>query len=717
MPGKELVPRPAAPLVATRSPWQPDRDLDPKVPAYRWIWQRRHWTVPVMLLPAVWLLGLLVHDMHWAGYVNVAGPLVMISTALVAGYKWDRWPERIYAAASVTLLFIWTWFAVRVSLLSPWLDGTLAVFVLAWGWFWYRHKRPRGHRRRQKLVGRWDEWWQSHCWNWSLGGSHVSDVWPMGVTTKVRVKAIPGRHSKQHFDQAMHLIETAGDTHPDREALADIGMIRVETVKGHPSWFDLYFKRRNPLAEVVRFDLALAPKSVHEPLQFGLSETGEWVMKSAKVNRFTNGVTQSGKSNDLLVAVAQLSGCPDARVILIDLKGGRSARPLLEAGAVDYVVTDIDEARMTERMLVAENAARQKNWYTGDQHGHADEDTPALFLKVDETHDLTATEDAAGDPECRTMMGTIASQGNSVEIYTWVYTQHGSLETSVGSEQIRGNLPWRTCYRVAEARHGQYCIPEYAKLDASKLEEQGTCYTKDGPKTPAQQIRTPEMKHSLLKKIGAQNARLLGDRRPLRLWCGNEPSPIPGVTWQQWWDSRWGRLDPAFHAISPQYRQYAAILAAESPASAHAAVSAIAEQARAAAVPVASEPGLGTPAEAAARMNEELAACYSGVMEPAIQPRGDLGRIVRTEIERFIIALESAPDQGISPAQLMAESGRAKTWVHGRLGKLIELGAATQIRRGLYRPMPDVDLRHAMATIDAEAARLFGEARESVNAG
>lgn len=717
MPGKELVPRPAAPLVATRPPWQPDPDRETTTPAYRWIWQRRHWTVPVMLLPAVWLLGLLVHDVHWGGYVNVAGPLVMISTALVAGYKWDRWPERIYAAASATLLFIWTWFSVRVSLLSPWLDGALLVLVVAWGIFWYRHKRPRGHRRRQKLVGRWDEWWQSHCWNWSLGGSHVSDVWPMGVTTKVRVKAVPGRHSKQHFDQAMHLIETAGDTHPDREALADIGMIRVETVKGHPSWFDLYFKRRNPLAEVVKFDLALAPKSVHEPLQFGLSETGEWVMKSAKVNRFTNGVTQSGKSNDLLVAVAQLSGCLDARVILIDLKGGRSARPLLEAGAVDYVVTDVDEARMTERMLVAENAARQKNWYTGDQHGHADEDTPALFLKIDETHDLTATEDAAGDPECRMMLGTIASQGNSVEIYTWVYTQHGSLETSVGSEQIRGNLPWRTCYRVAEARHGQYCISQYAKLDASRLDEQGTCYTQDGEKAPVQQIRSPHMPHSLLRKIGAQNARLLGDRRPLRLWCGNDPSPIPGLSWQQWWDGRWGRLDPAFHAISPQYQQYAAILAAESPASAHAAVSAIAEQARAAAVPVASEPGLGTPAEAAARMNEELTACYSGVMEPAIQPRSDLGRIVRTEIERFIIALESAPDQGISPAQLMAESGRAKTWVHGRLGKLIELGAATQIRRGLYRPMPDADLRRAMATIDAEAARLFGEARESVHAG
>lgn len=717
MAGKDLVPRPAAlPPAVTRPPWQPDPDRESTVPAYRWIWQRRHWTAPLMLAPALWLAGLGAHLLHAGTYIVVAGTPVIVILGLFAPHKWDRRQEQAYAVASATVALIWLWFAAGTSMLSPWLVGALAVIVAVWGAIWWRHKRPRGHRRRQKEICRWDDWWQSHAWAWNLGGSRVVGVWRMGVTTKIRIQGIPGRHSLAGIQQIMHLLETAADTHPDREGLADVGMIRAETVQGKPSQFDLYFKRRNPLRDPVKFDLSLAPKSVHEPICFGLSEAGEWVMKSPRRNRFTNGITRSGKSNDLLVAVAQLCGCPDARQILIDLKGGRSARPLLEAGAVDYVVTDIDEARMTERMLDAETMARQKNWYTGEEQGHADEDTPAFHLMIDETHDLTATEDAAGDPECRMLLGKISSKGNGVEIYVWAYTQHGSLETSVGSEQIRGNLHWRTCYQVAEARHGQYCIPEYAKLDASKLEEPGTCFSKDGPKAPAEQMRSPFMPHPLMKKIAAQNARLLGGRRSLRLWCGAEMSPA-GVTWQEWWDTRWSRLDPAFHGISPQYQQYMAIVGAGSPAEAHAAAAGVAAAARAAAVPVASEPGQGSPAEAVARMDEELAACYSGVMEAAIQPRSDLGQVIATEIDRFVMALESAPPAGTSPKQLMDESGRAKTWVHQRLGKLTELGAVTQISRGLYRAVPGEDLREAMARIDAEAARLYREAREMVNAG
>jgi hypothetical protein len=728
MPGKELVPRPAAPLVVTRPPFEPDRNKDAKVPAWRWLWTRRHWTAPAILLPALWLAGLGAHLAHIGGYIIVAGFISIVAVGFFAKSKWDRQPEQIFAVSSVTALFMWLSVAAvfgsgsikilrwHLPILGVFPDIVLTLFVTVWGVAWWRHKRPRGHRRRQKLIAVWDEWWQSHCWHWNLGGTRVVGVWLMGVTTKVRVQGIPGRHSKQHFDQVMHLLESAADTHPDQDALADVGMIRVETVKGHGALFDLYFKRRNPLAGAVKFDLSLAPASVHEPFAQAMSETGEWAMKSPRRNRFTIGETRSGKSNDLLVAVAQLSGCLDDRQILIDLKGGRSARPLLEAGAVDYVVTDVDEARMLELLLDAEVMARMKYWYTGDEQGHADEDTPAFHLLIDETHDLTATEDGAGDPQCRMLLGKIASKGNGVEVYVWVYTQHGSLETSVGSEQIRGNLPWRTCYRVAEARHGQYCIPEFAKLDASRLEEAGTCYMKDGPQAAAEQVRSPYMPHKLLRQVAAQNARLLGARRPLRLWCGDDPCPAGG-TWQQWWDSRWTRLDPAFRDISPQYQQYVAIVGASSPAAASAAALAIQDQARAAAAPVASEPGQGSAAEAAARISGELDECYSSVVPDAVQPRRDLGAAVRTEIERFILALESAPDQGITPTQLMAESGRAKTWVHGHLEELVTRGAVTRIRRGHYRPMPEADLRRAMAQIDAEAARLFAEAKEAVHAG
>ena len=428
--------------------------------------------------------------------------------------------------------------------------------------------------------------------------------------------------------------------------------------------------------------------------------------------------------NDLLVAVANLSGCPDARFILIDLKGGRSARPVLKSGAAEYVVTEMDEARMILRMLVAESEGpRRSTPTTGDEQLPRHEDSPgAVHLMIDETHGLTATEDARATPSAAATLGTVASQGNGVEEYIWVYTQHG-VAGDVASGPSRSAATCRGAPATGSPRPGTAptASPSTTSSTPPGWRSRAPATSRTARTLTSEQIRAPHMPHALLKRIAAQNAALLGTAPPAAPVLRRTRSPTrprrPGDLAAVVGQPGGCRLHEAFRADSPQYQQYAAILAAESPASAHAAVSAIAEQARAAAVPVASEPGLGTPAEAAARMNEELAACYSGVIEPAIQPRSDLGRIVRTEIERFIIALESAPDQGISPAQLMAESGRAKTWVHGRLGKLIELGAAAQIRRGLYRPMPDADLRRAMATIDAEAARLFGEARESVHAG
>jgi hypothetical protein len=707
MPGKDLVPRPAVlPPAVLRPPWQPDRDRETSTPAYRWIWQRRHWTVPVMLVPAVWLLGLLVHDMHWGAYVNVAGPLVMVSTAIVAIYKWDRWAERIYAAASATLLFIWTWFTVRASLFSPWLDGALLILVAVWGVFWYRHKRPRGHRRRQRLIGKWDVWWQSNCWHWNLGGSKVVGVWLMGVTTKIRIQGIAGRHSIQHVRQVMHLIESGADGH------ADIGMVRAEPVKGHPAQFDLYFKRENPLKVIVNFDLSLSPKSVHERMVDGMTESGSWKTISPRRNRFVIGETRSGKSNDLLVGLAQLTGCSDGFQILVDLKGGRSARPVLEAAAVAYVVTEMDEARLVLRMLEAEALARAKHAYTGDEQLLATDDCPAGHLLIDEVNGLTSV--ANGDSECAAKLARVASLGCGVEIYTWVFTQHGSLEESVRHEQTRANLPCRTCYRVAEARHGQYAIPEYGKLDASKLEENGTHYLKDGPSALPEQVRAPLMEHRLLRKVAAQNAAMLGTRPPLRLYCGSEQA-MPGVTWQQWWNSRWGRLDPAFHDISPQYQAYAATLSASSPAAAFAATAPAREMAAAAGAPLPSEPGEGDAASAAERIRRELAQTYAGVMDGAIRPNRNLAQAVSHRKEAFAEALTSAPADGISPAQLMDESGMATTWVHQMLGNLAGMSAVTKIGRGRYVAVGDV--RQAMATLDAEYERLYRDALQTVHSG
>src|SRR5262249_21752782 len=259
---------------------------------------------------------------------------------------------------------------------------------------------------------------------------------------------------------------------------------------------------------------------------------------------------------------------------------------------------------------------------------------------------------------------------------------YGSLEESVRTEQTRMNLTRRTVYRVPEARHGAYVIPEYTKLDASKLEEKGTAYWKDGKEATPEQARAPHMPPSLLKQVAAQNAALV-TRPPLVLYCGGEDAGN-GQAWQEWWDTRWLRLDPAFHGISPQYQA----MAASSPAQAFAARPGPPEPQPAAA------PGEGDARAAAARIAAELDATYGG-LEDVRPAKVNLAPAITREKEAFAAALESAPRGGISPAQLAAESGRGRTWVHGQLTALAALGAVTQIGRGRYAPAPGRAIRQA----------------------
>lgn len=706
MPGKEIVPRPAVPPpVVTTPPWQ---GQDPElVPAYRWLWRHRHWTVPVFLLPGMWLAALTLHLLGYASYALITGGVIAGITVAGAQLKWDRPAEQWYARLTAVAAWLWLWIGAWLGPAHLWPTIALAVTMAVWGYFWWRHKRPRGHRRRQKLIGKWDAWWQSHCWNWNLGGSHVIGVWPMGVTTKVRIQGIAGRHSIQHVNQVMHLIESGADGH------ADTGMIRAEVVKGKPSQFDLYFKKENPLKGIVDYDPSLAPRSVHEQYALGLTETGTWKMEPLRINSFVIGATREGKSNHLLVRLAALTGCADDRQVLIDLKGGRSSRPVLAAAAADYVITEVDEARTYYRMLNAETLARSKYAYFDEEEQlRATDEVPAIHTLVDEVHGLTSVTN--GDTECARLQGTIASQGSGLEIYLDIFTQHGSLEESVRTEQTRGNLKLRVVYRVEEARHGAYVIPEYSKMDASKLEEKGTCYVKDGPKATVEQVRAPFMPHKLLRKIAAQNARMVADRPPLTLYCGSEIA-YGDITWQQWWDSRWGRLDPAFHDISPQYQECAAIRSASSPAEAFAAT----EAARAAAVPAAplpADPGEGDAASAAERIRLELADAHRGVPSNFVPPKVNLRPVITRQKDTFATALESAPPEGISPTQLMDESGMSSGWVYQKLSGLVEAGVATKLGRGRYAPVAGGDIREAMSALDAGNEHLYREARETVDA-
>jgi hypothetical protein len=726
MPGKELVPRPATytPVLSAVPPFPERKTVTSEsgiVRVAKWTRRKSHATIPLAAPFALWLAALILHIAHPAPYVvPLCGAILSACVYFFAPHKWDRKPERWYARLSVILAALWLCLA---SAIGP-LDGmTLSVIFASvlvagtwtWGFFWWQHHRPRGMRKRQKLIAQCDAWWLSHCHNWDLHGSCVMDAKLSGVILTMRVQGIAGKHTYQHFVEAVPRIESAAEGH------ADIGLVRVAKVKGHPSQCDVILKQENPLREDVEYDMSIAPQSVHDAAPFGRTESGSWKMIVLRRNRFTIGATRTGKSNDLLVGIANLSGCPDARSVLIDLKGGRSARPVLESGAAEYVITEVDEARMYLRMSVAEILARAKNAYDGNEQLMATDDVPAVITLVDETHGLTSTMN--GDGECTRLLATGASQGSGLEWYVWVYTQFGSLEESVGTEQTRGNLPLRTCYRVEEARHGAYVIPEYSKLDASKLEEQGTCYVKDGPQVLPEQVRAPKMPHELLARIAGQNTRLLGPRPPLRLYCGDQVAYRTAdgdVTWQQWWDARWLRLDPAFHSISPQYQTAVAAFGGEVAAAATVTDVAATDAGRASQPVPSPVPGTGDAGASAARLAADDADLMSRVPEdfrpdPAMVAR--LPAAMASQEDRFADALEaSATDSPVTPKELKEISGFGNSWIHDRIAALTEIGQVTQVSRGRYAALPGADIRAGLQAIKERQAALGREAQQKVNA-
>lgn len=697
MTGKELMLRPAGRVgkAGQAPPWQDERPE--LVPAYRWLWRRRHWTVPVITPAAMWLAAYFVHAAHGAGYAAAALGVLAACVWVFAPHKWTdskgrpQMREVWYARGSALGGGAWVAAAAQSGPAGSArivLGCTLAVVCGAWGVLWWLHKRPRGHRRRRKLIGECDAWWQSYAFRWRLGGSRVIDAWQIGdVALKMRVKGRPGVHSFRDVQAVAHLIDSA------LQGAAPPGMARVEPDPRDASCWFLLIKREDPLDGDVEWDPTLVPASVTGLAPIAVREGGGWKMVSLRGGWFILGRSRSGKSNELSVLLAPLTEVPDAIVWLIDRKGGRSARPWLPA--VDWVATTIEEARIMLSVAEDEVRARGEKAYFGTEQLEPAPDVPAIFIVIDEAGQVTA-DPPNGDRECQGRVASIASMGQGVAVELIIATQYGRLETSVGTEQTRANLLHRLAFATEKPEHAEFALGGNCP-DTSKLDKKGSFYYKEGPDRPLECHRGPKMDHDLVREIAARNSEMLRDRPPLRLYASHR---------QAEYDSRWDRLPESFRDGSPQYQERAGWLR-------RTRVNATPDGFQAAPAPApvpAPAPGEGSAAAAAARIAQELDEAYS-VAPDAPPPDGlDLG----TELARgrtvFCTALQAA-HQGITPRELVRASGMSRSWVMARLKELAERGAVTKPPGGgVYTPSEGADISQELAGIYADEKRLLRQA-------
>jgi hypothetical protein len=656
----------------------------------RWARRERQVSVPLAVPPVVWTAAEIMHANGVGWEALAAGVMGSVSVWFFAPHKWTdkkgepRWPEVWYARVSAISLSGWltaATFAGPVSGAGPEFGGSLLVTSAAWGYFWHRHHRVRGAKDREKFLAGCRAFWDGHAHAFGVGGSNVIDAEESPAQTRLRVQLLGGKQSMLTLQGSVHLIESA--------VPVGRGMVRIDEVEGNASQADVFVTRANPLRDVVEWDQSLAPSTVHGQAVVGRSETGEWGTTAMRTNAFVNGKTRSGKGNNLLLRAAQLSGCPDDRQVVIDLKQ-RAARTLLRSGGMEYVITDRAEAYAYLLMLKAERAARAREADDDDEQIMASEMTPALHTLIDETNPFTSV--MAGDARCAAELALLAAEGSGLEEYVEVYTQYGALAESVQTEQTRSNLALRICYAVESRAHGEFALGEGGG-DASKLKEQGEFLMKLGPKARRAKLRAPHMPFRLFAEIVSANAARL-DRRPLLLWCGGESSVVEGQTWQEWWDRRFLRIDPTFRKSSPQYQ--AAVREFGEPGEALGTAGA-AEFTRRRLSPLAPDDPESGAAVAAA-----IAAETEGPdVAPTAETRALGGKIYAQSEDRFFTLLAAAPPDGARTADLIAGSGMSNGQTYKILNRLADRGAVTQPGRGLYAPVPGRDARAEYTAIRA----------------
>jgi len=657
----------------TAIPPPPELPGDPSAlsaPPAAYLWRHRHWTVPAAMLAAMPVAGevaMLTGEHYASVHPAVVTGAVVGSTAmwLAAPHKWDRWPERIYAGASVTLAGTWLSVATWTGDSGPMLIAGSAVTV-TWGICWFAHKRPRRKKAEGLAVAQWNDWWQHYAPGWSLAGSKVVGVTSRGVTVTLTVQLWAGRQSHQSIAPVVHLIESAC-----RDFIG-AGMIRTEQNKANASQVLLHLKRSDPLAKVITWDPAMLPESARGTIAEGVSESGKLIRTPMCVNSFTNGATRSGKSNQMSVRLAAKTAVPDARVWLIDRKGGRAARPWMEA--IDWVATTIEEARLMLACAAAEIEARAIHADDGDEQLEPTVDVPALFVVIDEANAVTSV--TRGDSRCAADLAAIASMGSGVCVYADVVTQYGALDESVRTEQTRSNLPLRLCFRTETSAHGVFSLGEKTRADTSKLRGKGSFYWKLGPDATEEQARGFHMPHDLVREIAKRHGAM--PRQPLRLYASQH---------QAVYDARWQRLPEPLRHLAPQYVPG----------------SSVTDVTEVIATPLADE-----AFAAAVRIEAEIANVPDVPLSslphvPDFAVRDSVGR----GQDRFAAALQRAPEAGISPKQLMDASGMSRSWIMSRLASLTSIGATEKVQDGHYRAVPRRDILAALDEIKAANGRLL----------
>lgn len=257
-------------------------------------------------------------------------------------------------------------------------------------------------------------------------------------------------------------------------------------------------ERHEIVSAVTRLRRELYARTVNDKFAVGIEEDGDITQITMReVHIFIAGMPGAGKSNLLNVIMAQLARCPDALIWVIDMKGGRTARPWLqpwvegkaERPAIDWVATTREEAALMVQAMKMALGARMNSGVGGSKI-RPTASRPQIILITDEMANLFSTgrgqrkdirEEFGEDTKVWTNAQFVSAAEEIVqearsEAGTLIFATQRGTNAMAGSTTIRALCKLKIALGMANKTELSYVIPD-ARIGQEKLsrvaDEQG----------------------------------------------------------------------------------------------------------------------------------------------------------------------------------------------------------------------------------------------------
>lgn len=235
------------------------------------------------------------------------------------------------------------------------------------------------------------------------------------------------------------------------------------------------------------------PSTINRPFPVGVMDNGrKFSLTYREITVLIIGVKGSGKSNLENIFIAQLARCIDAVIFMIDLKGGRSARPWMmpwvehhvPRPVIDWLATTREEAELMLDAILAGGMARSRSG-EGWEKITPSADTPAVILVVDETGVMTGhgiRENGLSNYTLAQKLAQITETLRSEAIDQLIAALRGNVDI-MGSTAVKAMSTVRIGLRVTSSADGDSIFPDdhNAAKALARLDNPGDGLVRTGP--------------------------------------------------------------------------------------------------------------------------------------------------------------------------------------------------------------------------------------------